>query len=226
MEGAKLALGIPALGLGLSMFAFGAFLNSSNFSVLHSFISTFFAFALPGQFVMAETLISGGNLLNIFLSVLITNARLFPMTVYLYPIIKNNKVSKWKYYFICHLIAITSWINMINKKKEIKKSQRYYFFLGLGFTLWITSIISTILGYVFSSFISHEFLIILVFFNPLYFLVMILENVKDIKLAMTCLISAFLSPLYFYYFNNWAILLSGLTAGSLIFLYESLQRSD
>ena len=66
--GIKDACGIPLVGLGLSMLTFGAYLKSSNFSLLQSFLSTFFAFALPGQFVMVETLISGGNLFNIFLA--------------------------------------------------------------------------------------------------------------------------------------------------------------
>ena len=66
IKGVREASGVPIIGLGLSMFTFGAYLNSSNFNLLQSFLSTFFAFALPGQFVMAETLLAGGNLLNVF----------------------------------------------------------------------------------------------------------------------------------------------------------------
>ena len=107
--------------MGLSFFTFGTYLNSSGFNFLQSFLSSFFAFALPGQFVMAETLLSGGNLLNIFLAVLLTNARLFPMTVYLIPIIKNNNTPKWQLFLISHLVAATAWINMLEIKKKIKK---------------------------------------------------------------------------------------------------------
>ena len=77
---------VPIIGFRFNifiMFTFGAYLNSSNFNLFQSFLSTFFAFALPGQFVMAETLLSGGNLLNIFFAVLFTNARLFPMTMHI-----------------------------------------------------------------------------------------------------------------------------------------------
>ena len=61
IKGVREASGVPIIGLGLSMFTFGAYLNSSNFNLLQSFLSTFFAFALPGQFVMAETLLAGGG---------------------------------------------------------------------------------------------------------------------------------------------------------------------
>ena len=101
------------------MFTFGAFLKSSGFSLFESFLSTFFAFALPGQFVMADMLLAGGNLLNIFLAVLLTNARLFPMTINIMPLIKQRKTAKWKYYFVCHLVAVTAWINMFASYKRI-----------------------------------------------------------------------------------------------------------
>ena len=123
IKGISDAFGVPIIGLGLSMFTFGAYLNSSNFNLFQSFLSTFFAFALPGQFVMAETVLSGGNLLNIFFAVLFTNARLFPMTINLIPIIKNTKTSKWKYFLISHLIAVTAWINMFASYENVKKKK-------------------------------------------------------------------------------------------------------
>ena len=120
-QGIKYSFGTPALGLGLSMFTFGAFLKSSGFTIWQSFSSTFFGFALPGQFVMADLLIAGGSILNIFFAVLLTNARLFPMTINLIPIIQNNKVAKWKFFFISHLIAVTAWINMFASYENVKK---------------------------------------------------------------------------------------------------------
>ena len=91
----KHAIGVPAVGLGSSMFAFGAYLKSSGFDLFQSFSSSFFTFALPGQFVMAETLVAGGTLLNIFLAVFLTNARLYPMTVNLIPVIRHPHYPKY-----------------------------------------------------------------------------------------------------------------------------------
>ena len=147
------------------MFTFGAFLKSSNFSMLESFLSTFFAFALPGQFVMADMLIAGGNLLNVFFAVVLTNLRLLPMTINMMPILENKKIKRWKYYLICHLIAVTAWINMLTVYKNIKKEKRFQYFFGLGFCLWITSIICTVFGFVCSNFVNEKILIGLVFFN-------------------------------------------------------------
>ena len=98
-------------------------------------LSTFFAFALPGQFVMTETLLSGGNLLNVFFAVLFTNARLFPMTMHIIPTIKTNKVRLWKYFILCHFIAVTAWINyQINTGATVTYSDGTANFTGFKYS--------------------------------------------------------------------------------------------
>tara|TARA_E500000178_G_scaffold339682_1_gene381449 strand:- start:510 stop:1208 length:699 start_codon:yes stop_codon:yes gene_type:complete len=223
-KGILYSLGTPTIGLGLSMFTFGAFLKSSGFTLYQSFSSTFFAFALPGQFIMADLLIAGGSILNIFFAVLLTNARLFPMTINLIPIIKNNKTSKWKYFLISHLIAVTAWINMFASYKIIKKNYRFDYFLGLGGSLWISSILFTVLGFICSDFINDKILLGLVFFNPLYFLIMTLSNINSKKLLLVFILSAFLGPLLNYLNSSWGILTAGFISGTLGFFIFRLKN--
>ena len=224
-RGILYSIGTPVIGLGISMFTFGAFLKSSGFTLFQSFSSTFFAFALPGQFVMADCLIAGGSILNIFIAVLFTNARLFPMTINLIPIIKNTTTSKWKYFLISHLIAVTAWINMFASYKKIKKDDRFDYFLGLGGSLWISSILFTVLGFVCSDFINSKILLGLVFFNPLYFLIMTLSNIKSNKLLLVFILSAFLGPLLNYVNSSWGILIAGFISGTLGFFIFRLKNA-
>ena len=60
-------VGSPAIALGASFVAIGALLKNLGFSIQESIFSTFLTYALPGSLVMAETMIVGGSLLNIFL---------------------------------------------------------------------------------------------------------------------------------------------------------------
>ena len=218
IKGIKGAIGVPVIGLGLSMFTFGAYLNSSEFNILQSFLSTFFAFALPGQFVMTETLLSGGNLLNIFFAVLFTNARLFPMTMHIIPTIKTNKVRLWKYFILCHFIAVTAWINYISVYKSISFSKRYQYFFGLAGSLWLSSVIFTMLGFIFSSTVSYKLLIALVFFNPMYFLIMTVKNLVNKQLIIVFCLSVILTPLLYILLNDWGVMISGLFSGTLVFI--------
>ncbi|MBF95699.1 MAG: hypothetical protein CFH34_01511 [Alphaproteobacteria bacterium MarineAlpha9_Bin4] len=215
IKGFRDACGIPLIGLGLSMFTFGVYLKSSEFNLIQSFLSTFFAFALPGQFIMVESLISGANLLNIFFAVLFTNARLLPMTMNIIPTFKDKKINKISYYIICHFIAVTAWVNYLAIYKKVSINNRYYYFVGLSATLWIGSVLFTILGFLLSSLFSHEILIGLVFFNPMYFLLMTIRNLINLKLKMVFFLSILLTPLLYMILNDWGIIISGLVSGSI-----------
>jgi len=214
-DGVKHAIGVPALGLGSSMFAFGAFLHSAGFDLYQSFLSTFFTFALPGQFVMAETILAGGTLLNIFLAVLLTNSRLYPMTVNITPVIRNSNIPKWKEYLGAHFIAVTSWFNFFAVEKSINQEDKFDYFFGLGGFLWGNSVICTVAGYLFSNLVSHEILIGLVFINPMYFLVMTVSNLKEKKLICSIFLGAVLSILLNDFFPGWSVLIAGITSGTL-----------
>ena len=225
-DGVKHAIGVPALGLGSSMFAFGAFLHSAGFDIFQSFLSTFFTFALPGQFVMAETILAGGTLLNIFLAVLLTNSRLYPMTVNITPLIRNSNVPKWKQYIGAHFIAVTSWFNFFSVQKNIKEDEKFNYFVGLGGFLWANSVVCTVAGYLFSNLVPHEILIALVFINPMYFLVMTVSNLEEKKIICSILVVATLSIFLNDVFPGWSVLIAGVLAGTLGFFIFRKENNE
>jgi len=225
-DGVKHAIGVPALGLGSSMFAFGAFLHSAGFDIYQSFFSTFFTFALPGQFVMAETILAGGTLLNIFLAVLLTNSRLYPMTVNITPLIRNSNVPKWKQYIGAHFIAVTSWFNFFSVQKNIKEDEKFNYFVGLGGFLWANSVVCTVAGYLFSNLVPHEILIALVFINPMYFLVMTVSNLEEKKIICSILVGATLSIFLNDIFPGWSVLIAGVLAGTLAFFIFRKENNE
>lgn len=225
-DGVKHAIGVPALGLGSSMFAFGAFLHSAGFDIYQSFFSTFFTFALPGQFVMAETILAGGTLLNIFLAVLLTNSRLYPMTVNITPLIRNSNVPKWKQYIGAHFIAVTSWFNFFSVQKNIKEDEKFNYFVGLGGFLWANSVVCTVAGYLFSNLVPHQILIALVFINPMYFLVMTVSNLEEKKIICSILVGATLSIFLNDTFPGWSVLIAGVLAGTLGFFIFRKENNE
>ena len=78
-----LAHNSPAIALGCCFIAIGALLKNLGFNIQESIFSTMLTYALPGSLVMAESLLVGASLLNIFFSSLvckcsfISNGRLF-----------------------------------------------------------------------------------------------------------------------------------------------------
>ena len=208
------------------MFAFGAYLNSAGFDVYQSFLSSFFTFALPGQFVMAETLLAGGTLLNVFLAVLLTNARLYPMSVNIIPIIRNENISKFKQYIFCHFIAVTSWLNMLAIHKEIRQDDKFNYFVGLSGFLWANSVLCTVLGFLFSNLVSQEILIGLVFLNPMYFLIMTVSNLKEKMMITSVLIGAIFSLILNNFFQSWSVLLAGIFGGTIGYFIFGKEKNE
>ena len=94
----------PAFALFCCMIAIGALFKNIGFNIQESFFSTFLTYALPGALVMAESLIIGAPLLNIFIAVWLVNARLYPMTVSLMPLLIHESQPRWKYYLSCHFV--------------------------------------------------------------------------------------------------------------------------
>ena len=85
-------------------------------------------YALPGSLVMAESMLVGASLLNIFLAVWFVNARLYPMTVSLFPLMMHKSQPKWKYYFSCHFILL-SWCIFLKNNVLIPHQSIPKFFL-------------------------------------------------------------------------------------------------
>ena len=114
-------VGSPAIALGASFVAIGALLKNLGFSIQESIFSTFLTYALPGSLVMAESMFIGASLFNIFIAVWLVNARLYPMTVALMPLLMHENQPIWKYYLSCHFIAVSSWL-IISAMKTLQIS--------------------------------------------------------------------------------------------------------
>ena len=142
-----LALDSPAIALGCCFIAIGALLKNLGFNIQESIFSTMLTYALPGSLVMAESLLVGASLLNIFLAVWFVNARLYPMTVSLFPLMMHESQPKWKYYFSCHFIAVSAWLIMKSNYKNIEKKNRIDFWIGIGSATWTTAVIGTFIGF-------------------------------------------------------------------------------
>ncbi len=218
-RGCLAGFGIPGISLAASFFALGALFKNTGLNVTQSFLSTLIGFALPGQVVMAETLIVNGSLLNILIAVFLINARLYPMTVNLVPVIRQKNRPRWHYYFLAHFIAVTSWVYMLSNYNRITKENRFNFFLGLGLTLWILSTISTVIGFFSAEIISKEIFVAVIFLNPIYFMCMIVSVLNKPHIVLTVFLSAILAPILFLLTPDWSVLFAGIIGGSISYWF-------
>jgi predicted branched-subunit amino acid permease len=212
----------PALALGCSFIAIGAMLKNLGFNIQESIFSTFLTYALPGSLVMADSLLVGASLLNIFLAVWLVNARLYPMTVSLFPLMMDKSHSRWKYYLACHFIAVSAWLIMKNNYKSIKKKYRIDFWIGLGCATWSIAITATVVGFLAADYLNKDMIIGLAIVNPVYFMCMMIGAMKTLQITLAVLLGVFFGFLFYFVSPEWSILFGGFGAGTVAFLIGEL----
>tara|TARA_Y100000996_G_C22500201_1_gene634086 strand:+ start:193 stop:897 length:705 start_codon:yes stop_codon:yes gene_type:complete len=215
----------PAIALGCCFIAIGALLRNLGFNIQESIFSTMLTYALPGSLVMAESLLVGASLLNIFLAVWFVNARLYPMAVSLFPLMMHKDQPKWKYYFSCHFIAVSAWLIMKSNYKSIPKKERIDYWIGIGSATWSVAIIGTFIGFFFSEYLNKDIMMGLAILNPIYFLCMMVGASKTIQISLSVLLGAILGPIFYFISPEWSILLGGMVGGTSAYLIGELNVS-
>jgi predicted branched-subunit amino acid permease len=224
-QGLKSVKGIdsPAFALGASFIAIGALLKNIGFNLEQSIFSTFLTYALPGSLVMAESFLVGASLINIFLAVWLVNARLYPMTVSLMPLLIHKKQPRWKYYLSCHFIAVSAWLIMKSKYQTIEKKYRIDFWMGIGTGTWLIAITSTIIGFLISDYLNKDMMIGLAIVNPVYFTCMMVGAMKSLQINLSIILGAILGPLFFFVSPEWSVLYGGVLAGTIAYFVGELK---
>jgi predicted branched-subunit amino acid permease len=213
----------PAIALGASFIAIGALLKDIGFNLEQSIFSTFLTYALPGSLVMAESFLVGASLINIFLAVWLVNARLYPMTVSLMPLLLHKSQPRWKYYLSCHFIAVSAWLIMKSNYQSIEKKYRIDFWIGIGCTTWAVAIVSTIIGFLVSDYLNKDMMIGLAIVNPVYFACMMVGAMKSLQINLSIILGAILGPLFFFVSPEWSILYGGVLAGTMAYFIGELK---
>ena len=208
----------PAIALGCCFIAIGALLKNLGFNIQESIFSTVLTYALPGSLVMAESMLIGASLLNIFLAVWFVNARLYPMAVSLFPLMMHKSQPKWKYYFSCHFIAVSAWLIMKSNYKKIPKEYRIDYWIGIGSATVSVSVIGTFIGFYFSEYMNKDMMIGLAILNPVYFLCMMVGASKTIQVTLSVLLGIILGPIIYLFSPEWSILLAGVIGGTIAYL--------
>jgi predicted branched-subunit amino acid permease len=198
----------PAIPLAACFIALGALLKDAGFNIQQSAASSLFTYALPGQLVMAESLLVGASVINIFIAVWLVNFRLYPMTVSLFPLLNHASQPKWKYYLSCHFLAVSSWLIAKDSYKKINKKHRIDFWIGIGIGTWSTAVLMTVIGY-----LAADYL------NPVYFFCMMIGAMKNLSISLAVILGTALGPVIYLVSTEWALLFAGLIAGTIAFLF-------
>jgi predicted branched-subunit amino acid permease len=225
-QGALAALAMPVVVLGASYLGFGAFVRQSGLTLLQGVGSSITGWALPGQIALIEIYAVGGTLLSAALAVILTNARLLPMVASLMPILRAGEVGppRLRHYLIAHLIAITGFAIAMQRAPRIVPEQRLPFYQGFGVTLWLSTLVATILGFFLAGLMPPYVTLGFVFLNPLYFMLVFIADLKHRLRALALIFGALLGPALHLVDSEWGLLATGLIGGTAAFLVDNQRR--
>lgn len=216
--GFKHALGAPMMVLFAGMIGFGAMGHTNGVNAWVTGLSSLFMFALPGQVVLLEMMISGSSFVAIALAVTLTSARFITMTVTLFPQLatedRNNKL-----YAYVHLLAMTAWAVSMREFPKMEPKYRLSYFLGLGLPCWLISMPGTVLGYFLAGLVPNAVTLALVFINPLFFLLTFTE-VKPWGNRLAIGLGCAFGPIFFLLDKDSSLLSTGLVAGTLAYAID------
>lgn len=217
-RGIRDALGAPVLVLFAGMVGFGAMGRTHGFDPWVAGLTSLLMFALPGQVVMLEMLISGSSWLAIGFAVSLTSTRFITMVVTLFPQLHRRDRNPLLYVWV-HLLAMTAWAMSMREFPRMARHHRLSYFMGIALPCWLISMPGTVLGYFVAGSVPAAVTLGLVFINPLFFLLTFTE-VKPWGNRLAIGLGCVLGPLFFLLDPDSSLLLTGLVAGTLAYVVD------
>ena len=215
VAGVRAAMGAPVVVLFAGMVGFGAMGHSNGFDVWLMTASSFLMFALPGQVVLFEMLITGSSLFAMVLAVTLSSSRFITMTVTLFPQFhrrdRNNRL-----YAAVHVLAMTAWAVSMREFQSMPAKYRLAYFLGLAVPCWLVAVPGTYLGYQVAGWVSPPVTLALVFLNPLFFLLTFTE-VKPWGNRLAIGLGCLMGPAFYVWDSDTSLLTTGVVAGSIAY---------
>lgn len=216
--GFKKAFGAPVWVLFAGMVGFGAMARTHGIDAWAAGFSSLMVFALPGQVVLFEMLISGSSVVAIAMAVTLTSSRFVTMTITLFPQLHQKDRGRGLYAYV-HLLAMTAWAMSMREFHFIEPKYRLSYFLGLGLPCFLVALPGTVLGYLIAGSVPASVTLALVFINPLFFLLTFTEvqpTANRIAIALGCV----LGPLFYMLDADSSLLVTGVVAGTVGYVVE------
>ncbi len=214
LRGARRCVGVPAMGIGLSMVGFGALASDLGFSGIQAFLTTALVWGLPGQIAYVELAAAGAPLSVLVAAVAFANMRMLPMVVTGLPTILGGRQAGFlQRVFLVQFMAVTAWTQMNADTPDMPARSRLPYYLGFVAVLYAAGLGGTMIGYGVGAVLPEPALRIAVFMTPLYLLLLVAaarHPTNRIAVVLGAAIGTGLFPLI----GDAAVLAAGLIGGS------------
>ena len=215
------ALRAPCYALGITMAGFSTIARESGFDFWMALVTSLGVWGMPGQVAFASLYSAGASLFMIFVAVSLANMRMLLMVISAADMmhLKSHDLPVWKRIFWMQFLAITAWANLGLAQQKYPPHLLLPYYQGFALTIFTFGILGTVFGFFLSDLFPADILRVVIFITPIYILLLII-NARQKANRLAVLIGGVLSPIFFPFAGEWAILLAGVIGGSLASLYS------
>ncbi|MHA1113657.1 MAG: AzlC family ABC transporter permease [Alphaproteobacteria bacterium] len=219
LRGCRAPMGGAVVIIAASYLPFGAFIQESGLPIWAGPLLTGTVWALPGQILFVEMLVTGAPVFAIMLAVSLSNARFMPMVVSIMPLVRDGR-RRPLHFFAAHISAVMSWTLAMRDLPSVPRPLRLSYYLGVALVFWVGAILFTTLGYVIAEPLPPEArqVVLLLVFAYLWIL---FADQRNRAFLFAVGMGAVAGPLIYLATPNWTLLITGVVFGSLAFLLDS-----
>ena len=222
-EGVKAALSPAGLVLTVTFFAFGALVQALNLPLGFGLSLTAFVFAIPGQVVMLDEIANNTGPAAMFLAVMLTSIRLFPLTLSLMPLLKQpegqrSRSAKFIHHLIAHFVAVTLWLQVNKTLPNLPARHRPYHGIGLCLGLLILTLTATLAGFSAGQSLPPSVIAGALIATPIYFFISLIETSTSRTDQAALVLGTILAIPLSLFWPEMTLLGAGLVGGTLAYL--------
>ena len=214
------ALRAPAYALGATMAGFATIAREAGFDVWMTISTSALVWGMPGQVAFASLYSAGASLFIIFVAVTLANMRMLLMVISAADMmhLKSHDLPLWKRVFWMQFLAITAWAHLGFAQQKYPSHLLLAYYQGFSLTIFTFGILGTVIGFFLTDLLLPELLRVVIFVTPIYILLLIM-NARQKANRLAVVFGGALSPLFFPFVGEWAILLAGVIGGTFASLY-------
>ena len=212
------AINVPGFALFFTMVGFSTLAKDAGFDVWQVSAITTAVWGMPGQVAFVSLYATGASLAIIFFAVALANMRMMLMVISGFNMLqlKQHNMTFWKKILLMHIMAITSWAQIIHVKEKYSPNLLLSYYIGFAITIYIFGLSGTLIGYFIDTIANNEVLRAIIFMTPLYILLLVVSSRDKIN-RFAAVLGGTITPIIFPIFFEWSVFIAGFVGGSIAF---------
>ena len=222
LRGMGAVISVPALILLTSMAGFGVLCRESGLTLGQAVFMTAAIWALPSQVVLVGAIAGGASLPAAAIGVALSAIRFVPMIASWVPMLKAERIPKWRIVLLSHSVAVTSWVIAALHLPKLPAEARFPYFVGFALTLTTAGTVITGLSYLIAGTLPPVLAGMLFFLTPIYFLTALSASARLHAERLALALGLGLGPLFRLFGLPLDLVWAGLVGGTLAYLGHRL----